>query len=228
MILSNQKKFEYLKGLIAKDRFPHALLVSGVNAKDFVFHLFNHDLSKIHPDFLLLEPEDNEIKISQIRDCIWRLSLKPSVAKLKVAVINQAHLMNYQAQSSLLKTLEEPKGQTLLALVTELPDSLLETILSRVQRIRFFLQENRKPVDYSEIAALTKADLAERFKYAEKISKAPELGEILTAWLYYFRQDVIKNKAILQEIQTTIFSISNTNVNRRLALETLMLNENLL
>ncbi|TSC74882.1 MAG: DNA polymerase III subunit delta' [Parcubacteria group bacterium Gr01-1014_30] len=226
MILSNQKKLEYLKKLVEANKLTHALLVSGVTAKEFVLQLFGHDISKVHPDFVVVGLKEEEIKISQVRDCIWRLSLKPSTALLKVAVINQAHLMNQEAQSALLKTLEEPKGEAFLVLVTEFPDALLPTIISRVQRVKFFSQEADKPRDYSGITALTKADLAERFKYAENISKSPALSGVLTTWLYYFRRDVIKNKAILQKIQNTLFLIERTNVNRRLALETLMLHEN--
>lgn len=225
-MISNQKKFEYLKRLVANGKLPHALLVSGVQAREFVLRIFNHDLDKVHPDFLLVEPDGNEIKIAQIRDCIWRLSLKPLATSLKVAVINQAHLMNQEAASSLLKTLEEPRGEALLVLVTEFPEALMAVILSRTQRIKFFPEEDKKPRDYSEITALLKADLVERFKYAEKISKEPELTEILTAWLHYFRRDVVKNKTILQKIQDILFLIEKTNVSRRLALETLMLHEN--
>lgn len=167
-----------------------------------------------------------EIKIPQIRECIWRLSLKPSIAPFKVAVIDQAHLMNSEAQAALLKTLEEPKGKTLLILITDYPDALFPTIISRTQRIRFHqinaYQKSKEKIG-QEITKLTKSDLVTRFQYAEKIAKSQELKEILTAWLDYLRQDLVKNKKILQRIQTTYYLISKTNINPRLALETLML-----
>lgn len=229
-MISNQKKFEYLKKLAEAKKLPHALLVSGVSAHDFVLQVFNRDINKVHPDFLIVEPEDGEIKIAQIRDCIWRLSFK-AAAFLKVAVINQAHLMNQQAQSAFLKALEEPKGETVLVLCTEYPEALLSTILSRVQRIRFLpdkqAQATATPtpnlVWAQELAQLEKADVAARFQYAEKIAKAPDLLDILTAWLRYFRGDVIRNKNVLLQLQKTHYLISRTNVNTRLALENLML-----
>jgi DNA polymerase-3 subunit delta' len=55
----------------------------------------------------------------------------------KVFVLEEADLMNPQAQNALLKTLEEPPGRALLILVTDQPDCLLPTIRSRAQIVRF-------------------------------------------------------------------------------------------
>jgi DNA polymerase-3 subunit delta' len=84
------------------------------------------------------KPIEGEIKISQIRELISRLALKNFSAPLKAAIIDKAHLMNFQAQSCFLKTLEEPRGDTILILITEHPSLLLPTIVSRCQVIKFF------------------------------------------------------------------------------------------
>lgn len=206
---------------------PHALLVSGVSTEEFVSQIFSEEMiKKAHPDFILVKPIKKEIQISQIRDCIRRLSLKPCLVPFKVAIIEKAHTLNQEAQSALLKTLEEPKGKALLILITDYPTVLLPTILSRVQRIKFHqLGKVRGPRAEAlrEIDQLSKSSLTSRFQYAEKIYKSPELREILTAWLHYFRRDLIKNKALLQKIQTVHYLLSRTNINPRLALETLML-----
>lgn len=55
----------------------------------------------------------------------------------KVFIIEQAELMNLQAQNAMLKTLEEPAGRTLIILLTDQPDSLLATIRSRCQIVVF-------------------------------------------------------------------------------------------
>jgi DNA polymerase-3 subunit delta' len=55
----------------------------------------------------------------------------------KVFIIEQAELMNAQAQNGLLKTLEEPAGRTLIILLTDQPNGLLQTVRSRCQMIRF-------------------------------------------------------------------------------------------
>ena len=97
-----------------------------------------------NPDLILIEPEENEIKISQIRDLNWKLSLKPFAASLKVAIIDKSHLMNQEAQNCFLKTLEEPKENTYLILITEYPDSLLSTILSRSKILNFIRFRKKK------------------------------------------------------------------------------------
>jgi len=62
---------------------------------------------------------------------------KPGMGRGKVFVIEQAELMNPQAQNALLKTLEEPAGRTLIVLLTEQSLALLPTVRSRCQIVRF-------------------------------------------------------------------------------------------
>ncbi len=94
-----EKQIQYLKRLFQEEKLPHALLVSGISAKEFVSKIFGEDVvKKVHPDFTFVAPAEKQIKIEQIRDCIWRMSLSPFAAPLKVAVIDQAHLLNKDAQ----------------------------------------------------------------------------------------------------------------------------------
>jgi DNA polymerase-3 subunit delta' len=62
---------------------------------------------------------------------------KSIMGRGKVFVVEQAELMEGPAQNSMLKTLEEPAGRTLIILLTDQPDSLLSTIRSRCQRVLF-------------------------------------------------------------------------------------------
>jgi DNA polymerase III subunit delta' len=62
---------------------------------------------------------------------------KAAMGRGKVFIIEQAELMNPQAQNALLKTLEEPAGRTIIVLLTDQPGSLLPTIRSRCQLVRF-------------------------------------------------------------------------------------------
>src|SRR4051812_26017693 len=62
---------------------------------------------------------------------------KPVMGRGKVFVVEQAETMNPQAQNSLLKTLEEPAGRSLIVLLTDQPNALLPTIRSRRQTVRF-------------------------------------------------------------------------------------------
>lgn len=253
-----------------------------------------------HPDLAVIEPKKfvskrssqrkEEIQISQIRDLSWRLSLHSFSRPFKAAIIDKAHSMNQEAQTCFLKTLEEPKGNSVLILITEYPETLLATIRSRVQKLKFnpvekieienFLKtqgvsdekardlasfsfgkpglalnflndlknfENQK----QKIADLIKitnknSSLASRFNYSKELSSETiYLKEILEIWLRFFRHILIsriekdktgeqktehfdnysvsKLKSLINLIQSTIFLISKTNINPRLALEVLML-----
>lgn len=100
-----------------------------------------------HPDVYRVEPEGKgrQIKIEVFRDrdtgegLLKDLALKPYEAAWKVALIDDAHAMNENAQNCLLKTLEEPPPSSVFVLVTPQPDALLETIVSRSHIIRFKL-----------------------------------------------------------------------------------------
>jgi len=90
-----------------------------------------------HPDLHLLEADGASIKIEQIRGLQKELSYRPLEAPKKVCLIDGAEKLNLAAGNSLLKTLEEPTGNTLLILITARPESVLSTIRSRCQRLPF-------------------------------------------------------------------------------------------
>ncbi len=67
---------------------------------------------------------------------LQKLSLKSFGQGYKVVIIWQADKMNVSCANKLLKMLEEPTEKTVFILISEVPDRLLATILSRVQQIR--------------------------------------------------------------------------------------------
>ncbi|MEX2116382.1 MAG: DNA polymerase III subunit delta' [Bacteroidota bacterium] len=75
----------------------------------------------------------NFIKVNSVREIRRQASLTASIAGRKVFVIFNADEMNLEASNSLLKTLEEPPGETVLLLTTARREQLLATILSRCQ-----------------------------------------------------------------------------------------------
>ncbi len=86
----------------------------------------------------LTPPEDKQaIGIEQVRELVANLSLTSYEGNGKVAVIDPANAMTVNAANSLLKTLEEPPGDTLLILVTDRVGRLPATIFSRCQRLDF-------------------------------------------------------------------------------------------
>ena len=151
--------------LLTRDRVPHALLLQGPAglgkrrlAADISARLLctgegdgacgNCRSCRLlqggaHPDRQLLEIGINprtgeprrEIIIEQVRELIAALQLTTTVSPRKVAVIQPAEAMNRSAANALLKTLEEPAGDTVLVLVSHDPRRLPATIRSRCQRI---------------------------------------------------------------------------------------------
>ena len=196
MIIGHQKQIKFLQKMAESGKIPHALLFSGpsqLGKKTIAFHFISRLLgeppTKIlgggHPDFILIEPIKKQIQIDQIRELSWRLSLKPMKAPLKTAIIDEAHLMTKEAQNCFLKTLEEPKGNTLLILITEYPNFLLPTIISRCEIIKFH------PIKTEEIR---------KFLSEKKISKE-EIEKII--WFSLGRPgqvfDFLKNPEKLKE-----------------------------
>jgi DNA polymerase-3 subunit delta' len=88
-----------------------------------------------HPDVHLLAPDGAEIKIDQIREVQSDLSLCPFEGAKKVLIVDGAETMNDASSNALLKTLEEPPGETVIILVTSRPQGLLPTIRSRCQEV---------------------------------------------------------------------------------------------
>ena len=66
-----------------------------------------------------------------------KLALKSVEGGYKIMIIWHAEKMNPQCANSLLKLLEEPPAGTIFILTTDAPEQMLETILSRTQRIDF-------------------------------------------------------------------------------------------
>jgi len=157
MIIGHQKQWQFLKKSVKLDRLSHAYLFSGqeklgkkTTACEFIKLFFSNDIIKSHPDFIFIAPVERKIQIRQIRNLNWRLSLKPFSAPLKTAIIDQAHLMNAEAQNCLLKTLEEPRGETCLILVSEYPEFLFPTIRSRTEIIKFYPVPRKEIENYLE------------------------------------------------------------------------------
>ena len=92
----------------------------------------------VHPDIIVVEPGDSgSIKIEQLRDVIDRSQYRPFEGKRRVVIIDEADAAGADAQSALLKTLEEPPSASVFILVSSMPDALLPTVLSRCPRLRF-------------------------------------------------------------------------------------------
>lgn len=91
--------------------------------------------SGAHPDRFVVRPDEDKtiIRVEQVRAVIEGLVLTTTISPRKVALIEPAEAMNRNAANALLKTLEEPPGETILILVSHDPSRLPITIRSRCQ-----------------------------------------------------------------------------------------------
>jgi len=90
-----------------------------------------------HPDVNIIRADGQFIKIERIRELIDELTYKPYEGKKKVTIFDEAERLTLQAMNTLLKTLEEPPGETLLILISSHPQALLPTVRSRCQEVYF-------------------------------------------------------------------------------------------
>lgn len=92
-----------------------------------------------HPDVHIIGSDvDEAVKIENIRQMHKEISLRPYEAKRKIFIVDNAHNMTADSANALLKTLEEPPQHNLLILITEKPNLLFKTIISRCQAVKFY------------------------------------------------------------------------------------------
>jgi len=94
-------------------------------------------IADMHPDVIVITPEKDKIKISQIRGIYTVISSTPHEADQRMVLVVDAHTMNPEAGNALLKILEEPPTGTFFILTAQDLTGLLPTIISRCRHLRF-------------------------------------------------------------------------------------------
>ncbi|QOP41771.1 DNA polymerase III subunit gamma/tau [Sulfurimonas marina] len=89
-----------------------------------------------HMDIIEMDGASSR-KIDDIRDLIEQTKYRPAVARYKIFIIDEVHMLTKEAFNALLKTLEEPPEYVKFILATTDPLKLPATILSRTQHFRF-------------------------------------------------------------------------------------------
>ncbi len=144
-IVGNSKNKEILQKIIKTQSISHSYMFTGKNgigkflfAKEFAKEILNCTTSlENNPDFSIIEPDGNAIKINQIREFTKRVYEKPIISDKKVFIVNNSNLMTKEAQNALLKTLEEPPQYIVIILISENKNLFLPTIKSRCTEIFF-------------------------------------------------------------------------------------------
>ncbi|HOQ80379.1 MAG TPA: DNA polymerase III subunit delta' [Candidatus Cloacimonadota bacterium] len=177
---------------------------------------------------------NTEIRIDQIRMIQQKLITTPYEAEKKVIVIENIEKMNNQAANAFLKTLEEPSENTVIIMTTKTINSLLQTIISRCQRIEFHPIKSTKieiylrhvlsldPVKAKLISRLSNSNLEKAIVIAkdsnfENLEQTTKFFQILLvrddqaflAWQEHVITQSGKNNSILIEIINSMILFLN-------------------
>ncbi len=147
-----------VEGLIANNRLPHALMLTGIEGigkSTFAFQLARRLLpgpsaarlisAGAHPDLLyvgrVLDEKKGRLKdtlgIDSIRAINPFMRKTTSFEGWRVAIVDDADAMTTEAQNALLKILEEPPQKALIVLIAHRPGRLVPTIRSRCRVVAF-------------------------------------------------------------------------------------------
>lgn len=103
--------------------------------REFLNDQHQHGTEDQWYEHLKTEGKQGMIREKDAANIVKTLSLKSYEGGYKVLIIWLAERMNLSTANELLKTLEEPSEKTLVLLVVENRDNLLQTIISRVQQV---------------------------------------------------------------------------------------------
>ena len=171
MSFSPDAAFSYLQRAHDQQRLAHAYLISGApgtgkrrlasRLANFVNRTTDQDIfASGIPDVYVAEPESKSrrIVVDQIRELEHSLQMRASNGRRKVAIVSDADRLQPQAANAFLKTLEEPPNDSLLLLLSALPEALPDTILSRCIPIPLAAPEEVVPsAEEEELVALLRA-----------------------------------------------------------------------
>ena len=175
---------KYLSNSIKSNMISHAYMFEGPSgvgkntmARELAATLLEMENLFNSPDYIEITPDGNSIKIAQIRKLQSDILVKP-YKSYKIYVIDEAQKMTVETQNALLKTLEEPPKYAIIILITNNKESLLDTIKSRCEIIKFTPIPLVEVADYLTQTGVDKnrASLLANFSRGS-MQKAIELSE---------------------------------------------------
>ena len=218
-IIGNEKNKELLINIIKENKVSNAYMFIGQDsigkllfAKEFAKAILcineatpcnkcksciEFDTSN-NPDFSILGPDGNSIKIEQIRELTKAVYEKPIVSDRKVYIIDNSNLMTKEAQNSLLKTLEEPPEYVTIILISSNENLFLPTIKSRCTKIIFNKLKNEE----------LKQILKEKYNYIN----IPEIVLRIASGSVKRAVELKDKEKEYENIQKVFSNLENTNI----------------
>ncbi len=164
-LVGQETVVQTLKNAVSNHRISHAYLFSGPRgtgktstARIFAKMLECEKGPTTHPcgicfactgitqgtlvDVLEIDAASNT-SVENIREIRERVNFFPAMARMKIYIIDEVHMLSTSAFNALLKTLEEPPENVVFILATTNPQKLPATVISRCQKLDF----TRIPLD---------------------------------------------------------------------------------
>jgi DNA polymerase III subunit delta' len=197
MAFSKKSAIGFLRRAHENKRLAHAYLISGPVgsgkrevAAELASAVNGTDADEVFSskarEIFVAEPESKSrrILIEQIRELEHGLQMRGGEGRKKVAIIAEADRLQPQAANAFLKTLEEPPANSLLLLLSTLPEALPDTIVSRCISIPLSPNGEEKEVpERGELVELLRSAAREKdwsVQQAYKVAQGLQslLGEI--------------------------------------------------
>lgn len=205
MAFSPDAAFSYLERAHQQHRLAHAYLISGGTGSgkrqlanrlaNLVNRTATEDIFAAGvPGVYVAEPESKSrrIVIDQIRALEHSLQMRASDGRRKVAIVTEADRLQPQAANAFLKTLEEPPNDSLLLLLSTMPEALPDTILSRCVPIPLAAAAVEQSEEESEFVTLLRANATAG---ATGVQAAYQLAQGLQRLLASVRETIQKQNA---------------------------------
>ena len=220
----NKKELaEYIENKIEKNILENTILFYGEEKdlfkedilkfaeKILCVNLFNLDENKAVPDLKISEnfwnDEKKQIKISEVKEFFSDVKFKATKDK-KIYILDDANMLNINAQNAILKIIEEPNPGTYIFLLANQIDTILNTIKSRCTKI--YLKE-KKIAEDSSIENINDEKTKEiknifldavnlnKIKYIDKYNKiidVKKIDEIIENLEKIYEYSLFKNKEV--------------------------------
>ena len=200
------------------NEMSYELVLQLVSAQD-------HDLSleilsariadELFTDIFIVKKEKSSIGIDSIRSIFQFIRMRPVENRFRFVIIQHCDSLTTEAQNALLKTLEEPNPSIVVILLAQTTDTLLQTVLSRVQTIRLTLPSHiDETLDPQEIESLSNilqeivlfGSIPAIFQFSQSITKNNKDRNATIHYLEFFyrllnsRLTQSANKTFLKEL----------------------------
>jgi DNA polymerase III delta prime subunit len=196
---------ENLKRNFEANKLHHGIIIAGkkgIGKASFIKQFCQkilHSNGEANADFRIVEKIDDKktIGIEEIRKQSEFLNQTSAISEYKFLIIDSACELTSQASNSLLKTLEEPKNNNFLILITHNLSKIIPTIRSRCfiakvpefSSAQFFEILNQNKINNSE---------NEKFFLAQICDNCPalaiEFGNDLVRFYQLFLQSILNQK----------------------------------